>query len=384
MPHSGRRRPGSDGGVAPGRERAATTGNTARMSSSTTTATGPAQPDVQNDRRLDPRVKRALRNIPPRVLGDIDSRERLVEISNSESALAMAAKQEELYARFDTADVAPFDGLRIETHEFTSAPDGNTVKVQFIRPDNDDVLPGVVYLHGGGMQTGSCFGAMYRMWGRMLAHQGLAVAMIDFRNALTPSSAPEIEPFPAGLNDCVAGVRWTVANAAELGIDPDHVIVAGESGGGNLTLATGMQLLRDGETGLVRGLYALCPYIAGRWPQERYPSSIENEGILLNLHNNRGAVAYGVEQLDAGNPLAWPSFATEDDVRGLAPTFISVNEADPLRDEGIEFYRLLMAAGVRAQCRVVMGTSHGMDVFAAVLPDVSAQTAASIALFAHS
>ena len=81
--------------------------------------------------------------------------------------------------------------------------------------------------------------------------------------------------------------------------------------------------------------------------------------------------------------MAWPSFATDADVHGLAPTFISVNEADPLRDEGIEFYRLLLRAGVSAQCRVVMGTSHGMDVFAAVLPDVAAQTAASIAVFAR-
>ena len=80
-----------------------------------------AQPDVQNDPRLDPRVKRALRSVPSRPLSDIDSRERLVEISNSESALAMAAKLEDLYARFDTADVAPFDGLRIETRELTSS-----------------------------------------------------------------------------------------------------------------------------------------------------------------------------------------------------------------------------------------------------------------------
>src|SRR6201995_1389262 len=95
------------------------------------------QPDVQNDPRLDPRVKRALRNVPSRPLSDIDTRERLVEISNSESALAMAAKLENVYARFDTADVAPFDGLRIDTREFASSPDGNTVKVQFIRPEKD-------------------------------------------------------------------------------------------------------------------------------------------------------------------------------------------------------------------------------------------------------
>ena len=72
--------------------------------------------------------------------------------------------------------------------------DGNTVKVQFIRPDSDVVVPGVVYLHGGGTQTGSCFNAMYRMWGRLLAHQGLAVAMIDFRDRLTPSRRPRLSP----------------------------------------------------------------------------------------------------------------------------------------------------------------------------------------------
>ena len=160
------------------------------------------------------------------------------------------------------------------------------------------------------------------------------------------------------------------------------MIVAGESGGGNLTLATGMRLLRDGDIGSVKGLYALCPYIAGEWPQDRFPSSIENEGYLLNLHHNRGAIAYGIEHFEEGNPLAWPSHATEGDVAGLPPTFISVNEADPLRDEGIDFYRLLLRAGVAAQCRIVMGTSHGMDVFTPVLPDVSRQTAASIACFA--
>ena len=143
-----------------------------------------------------------------------------------------------------------------------------------------------------------------------------------------------------------------------------------------------MQLLRDGDIELVSGLYALCPYIAGEWPQDQFPSSIENEGILLNLHHNRGAVAYGIEHFENRNPLAWPSFATEADVTGLPRTFVSVNEADPLRDEGVEFYRLLLRAGVAAQCRIVMGTSHGMDIFAAVLPDVSRETAASIARFA--
>jgi acetyl esterase/lipase len=222
---------------------------------------------------------------------------------------------------------------------------------------------------------------MYRSWGRIIAHQGVAVAMVDFRNCMTPSSAPQVAPFPAGLDDCVAGLKFVVAQATRLRIDAEHVVVAGESGGGNLTLATGLRLARDGDLGLIRGLYALCPYIAGSWPQDRFPSSIENNGLLIDLHNNRGAMGYGIDELDAGNPLAWPMFATIDDVKDFPATVISVNECDPLRDEGIEFYRLLLRAGVPARCRQVMGTIHGTEIFSVACPDVSYETAGSIAQF---
>jgi acetyl esterase/lipase len=161
------------------------------------------------------------------------------------------------------------------------------------------------------------------------------------------------------------------------------VIVAGKSGGGNLTLALGLKLKQDGDLGLIKGLYALCPYIAGHWPQARYPSSIENNGILLDLHNNRGAMGYGIEALNARDPYAWPGFATAEDVKGLPPVIISVNECDPLRDEGIEFYRLLMTAGVPARCRQVMGTVHGTEIFPAVCPEISRDTARDIAAFAR-
>ena len=173
------------------------------------------------------------------------------------------------------------------------------------------------------------------------------------------------------------------AHHSELGIDPKRIVIAGESGGGNLTLATGLRLKRDGDLGLIRGLYALCPYIAGQWPLPENPSSVENNGILLDLHNNRGAMAYGIEELEARNPLAWPGFATLEDVQGLVPTMISVNECDPLRDEGINFYRLLLTAGVEARCRQVMGTIHGTEIMPIMCPDISRDTAASLADFAR-
>ena len=99
------------------------------------------------------------------------------------------------------------------------------------------------------------------------------------------------------------------------------------------------------------------------------------------MHNNAGAVIYGIEAFERGDPLAWPSFASENDVRGLPPTVISVNELDPLRDEGVAFYRLLLAAGVKAQCRQVMGSIHGTEIMPSVCPEVSKETARSIADF---
>lgn len=336
---------------------------------------------LAEDPRIDPRIKAFFGAMPAFGGGDAASRAELLAQANSPAALAAEAALEALLDAFDTEAVAPSAGLAIRTLEFSSAPDGNTVKVQFIRPRAAAALPCVYYIHGGGMQILSCFRGNYRAWGRLLAQQGVAVAMVDFRNALRPSSAPEVAPFPAGLDDCVSGIRWLAAGAEEHGIDAARIVVAGESGGGNLALASGMKMLRDGDIGLIRGICALCPYIAGRWPQEHLPSSTENNGIVLDLHGNRAAMAYGIAELRAGNPLAWPAFAAEDDVRGLPPVALSVNECDPLRDEGIAFYRLLLRAGVPATCRQLMGTTHGIEVFPGVCPEISRETARSVADF---
>ena len=337
---------------------------------------------IANDPRIDPRIKAVFAAMPdfPN-LGDVASYEALVAEYNSPQALAAAAQFTQMAEMVDNEAVAPSAGLVIRTETVTSAPDGNTLRIQYIRPDTDARLPCVYYIHGGGMATSSCFDGMYRAWGKIIAARGVAVAMVDFRNALRASSAPEIAPFPAGLNDCISGLKWVHAHADALNIDPAKIIVAGESGGGNLSIAAVLKLKQDGELGLIKGLYALCPYISGQWPRPEYPSSTENEGIFLNLHNNRGAISYGIEQFDKRNPLAWPGFATAEDVKGFPPTVISVNECDPLRDEGIVFYRLLLNNGVAAKCRQVMGTVHGVEIFAICCPDISRDTASDLANF---
>ncbi len=340
--------------------------------------------EIESDVRLDPRIRRILPLIPNPVLEDVADREELLaEQTTSEAVAEREAARALQEALFDTEANAPSAGLTTTTAEFTSEPDGNAIKVQVIRPETSVETACVYYIHGGGMATMSCFDGMYRAWGRIIAAHGVTVVMVDFRNSLAPSSAPEVAPFPAGLNDCISGVRWVAAGAADLGIDPGRIVVAGESGGGNLTLATGMSLKRSGELGLIAGLYALCPYIAGEWPAPDCPSSVENEGILLRLHNNRGRMGYGIDAFEARNPLAWPGFAGTDDVAGLPSTVISVNECDPLRDEGVNFYRLLLAAGVPARCRQVMGTMHGAEIASVLCPEISRDTARDLAAFAR-
>jgi acetyl esterase/lipase len=334
-----------------------------------------------DDPRIDPRIKATLGGLSMPPAPNAASREELLAEANTPAAKQLAAAMQAMLEAADSEAIAPSQGLRVSTEKLTSQPDGNTIPVHLVRPDTAETLACIYYIHGGGMQSMSCTYGNYRAWGKILAAHGVAVAMVDFRNALTPSSVPEVAPFPAGLNDCVSGVKWLAANAARLGIDPKRIVIAGESGGGNLTLATGLALKQRGEIGLIKGLYALCPYIAGIWPLPQNPSSTENNGILLDLHNNRGALAYGIEQLEKRNPLAWPGFASDDDVRGLPPTVISVNECDPLRDEGVNFYRLLIANGVPARCRQVMGTIHGTEIFPMVCPDISRDTARDLAAF---
>ena len=352
----------------------------ATMSSVATTV---MKSKVELDPRLDLRIKAYFSGIPTGIpQANVSSREELLAQEYSPAGLAAARRQTAWFDSMDSEDVAPSTGLTVRTVSFVSAPDGNEVKIQFIRPDNDQTLPCVYYIHGGRMEFSSCYSGNYKTWGRLIAARGVAVAMVDFRNSVHADSASEVAPFPAGLNDCASGLKWVSENAAALRVDPKRIILAGESGGGNLALALGMKLKQENALPLIRGIYALCPYIAGEWPLPQNPSSTENEGIFISVQNNRSTMAYGIEAFNAKNPLAWPGFAQTEDVRGLPPVVISVNECDPLRDEGIGFYRLLLGAGVSARCREVMGTCHGIEILPVICPDIARSTAVDIAHFA--
>jgi acetyl esterase len=195
-----------------------------------------------------------MMQLPP--AHNFESREQILIQANSVKAVAARKGLYSFLERFDNEDIAPSAGLTISTREFTSSPDGNSIKIQ---AKSDEPLPCVYYINGGGMMAMSCYDGHYRSWGKIIAACGVNVAMVDFRNCVTPGSAIDVAPFSSGLNDCVSGLKWVSENAASMNIDPKRIIICGESGGGNLTLAAGLKLKQENKLDLIHGPYALCP-----------------------------------------------------------------------------------------------------------------------------
>jgi acetyl esterase/lipase len=161
--------------------------------------------------------------------------------------------------------------------------------------------------------------------------------------------------------------------------------VSGESGGGNLSLAVALKAAREGWAHEISGVYAMAPQIASPWDRPAdLPSQSENDGYLIScdLLAVMGAV-YDSRGTHSGDPLCWPSRANDEDLQALPPHVISVNELDPVRDEGIEYQRRLVANGVSAVGRTVNGTVHGAEVFfPSAIPEIAAATIRDIHGFA--
>ena len=125
-----------------------------------------SKPNIAEDRRIDPRIKAILAVMPDVEMQSFDSREELLAAQDTPEAEEGRKAFEAFMALCDNEDVSPSAGLKIETLEFVSQPDGNTVKIQYIRPDTDEIVPCVYYIHGGGMMLLSCFDGNYRAWGK--------------------------------------------------------------------------------------------------------------------------------------------------------------------------------------------------------------------------
>jgi acetyl esterase/lipase len=227
----------------------------------------------------------------------------------------------------------PIEGITSTTRTIQGV-DGNDIGLYIARPSSvSGPLPGVLQIHGGGMVILRGSGPAYARFREELAATGVMVVGVEFRNV---AGALGSHPFPAGLDDCGAALAWVYAHREELGIST--ITVAGESGGGNLSLATTLKAKRDGNLHMIDGVYALVPYISGLYAlseAERLaelPSLVENDGDVISC----ALSALMTEIYDPGSahshdPLCWPYFATQEDLAGLPPHVISVNEVDPLR-----------------------------------------------------
>jgi acetyl esterase/lipase len=236
-----------------------------------------------------------------------------------------------------------------------------------------------VHLHGGGMGIMSAAAPSYMVLRDELAANGAVVLGVEFRNS---AGALGPHPFPAGLNDSVAAVRWAGDNLSELGAS--HVVVTGESGGGNYTLGALLTAKREGWLDRIAGAYAQCPFISGTYGGE-LPSLRENDNYFItNQLLSVLAATYDPTGDHASNPLAWALNTPVEELAGMPPHVISVNELDPLRDEGLAYYRKLLAAGVSTVGRIVTGTVHGGDVLlAGAIPDVHRASIDDVSAFAR-
>jgi len=122
-----------------------------------------------SDPRIDPRIKAMMGAMDMQPARDAKNREEMLAAENTPAAKAQLEAQRGMFDMMDNETVAPSAGLRVTEESFRSEPDGNTIKVQYIRPDTDETLACVAYVHGGGMMTMSCFDGMYRAWGRIIA-----------------------------------------------------------------------------------------------------------------------------------------------------------------------------------------------------------------------
>ncbi len=220
--------------------------------------------------------------------------------------------------------------------------------------------PALVFVHGGGWNVGTVddFDSSIR---RLANSSGLVIAAMDYR------LAPE-NPFPAGLDDVLATVKWIKENGESIGIDPNRIALGGDSAGANLALASAIALRDEGQGDALRALYLLY----GLYTPDKNTESMQlfgngEYGItktqfqwVMNLTFQRPE--------DWSNPLAFPLL---DNLTGnLPPMYIGAMGLDPLRDDSILLAEKLRLAGQEHYLSIWPGVAHGALSLISVTPEI--------------
>ena len=205
----------------------------------------------------------------------------------------------------------------------------------------------IVYLHGGGYTLGSIATHRYLMQNVARA-AGTPVLGVDYR------LAPE-HPHPAAVDDATRVVRWLLAGGA----DPESLVVAGDSAGGGLTLATLIALREAGDPRVAAGIL-ISPWTDLTASGDSITSK-KDEDPMVTAEGLRGmARAYVGEDGDLAQPLASPLFS---DLSDLPPLFIQVGSAEILLDDAVRLEHRAKAAGVECRLEVWERMFHVFQAF---------------------
>lgn len=276
---------------------------------------------------LDPELHAVVSEVPAVDFRDITASRAATTISPGPSAADVVVT--ERVAGFDAHTV----GVRISSpSRVTSGP-----------------LPIVVEMHGGGFALGSAASNDAGNAGLAAALQCVVVA-VDYR------LAPEF-PYPAAVHDCVTAVRWAVDTADSIGGDPGRIGLLGTSAGACLAACTALELRDSGGPRLA--MQALIEPAL----DDRADSPSMKQGVDAVFWNTGNAVLSWQHYLGGRVPDERTSPARRRDLEGLPPTYLTVNELDPLRDQGIDYARRLLAAGNRTEFHCWPGAFHGFTMF---------------------
>ncbi|WP_037570176.1 alpha/beta hydrolase [Phaeacidiphilus oryzae] len=233
---------------------------------------------------------------------------------------------------------------------------GGRFRVRVLRPEGEPRAV-IVYFHGGGWVIGD-IDLQYDHLGRDLANQTSAtVVLVNYRKA------PE-HPFPAGIEDSYAGLRWAAEHAGELAAEGAPLIVAGDSAGGNISA---VMTLWARDRGGPRIDYQVLVYPVTDCDLDTESSLAPENQLLLS----RDTMAwfwrhYLPDEAARSHPDASPLRAESH--AGLPPALVYVAEYDPLHDEGVAYARALKDAGVPVVLEEAAGQMHAYFQMAKILP----------------
>lgn len=249
------------------------------------------------------------------------------------------------------------DVARVEEHLIAGAdgrPDTQVSVVRLKDADDRDPLPGMLFVHGGGMVAGNRFIGLDQVADWMSAVP-MVVVSVEYR------LAPE-NPHPAPVEDCYAALVWMADHAAMLGIDASRLAVAGASAGGGLAAAVAL-LARDR-----RGPELMAQLLGSPMLDDRAmtASSTEYDGSgTWDMTSNATGWAALLGSSAGGrdvSPYAAPARA--ESLADLPATFIDVGSAETFRDEVIDYAARIWTAGGKAELHVWPGGFHGFDSIA--------------------